>query len=63
MYGRKFQKGINVITAVAMTAFHIGAVAALFYIDGGAILTALLLWVMAGSLGIGILKAPQSIAS
>jgi fatty-acid desaturase len=54
MYGRKFQHGLNVITAVAMTAFHIGAVAALFYIDVGAMLTALLLWVMAGSLGIGM---------
>ena len=28
MYGRKYQQGINVITAVAMTFFHIGAVAA-----------------------------------
>ena len=54
MYGRKFQKGINVITAVAMTAFHIGAIAALFYVDVGAIVTAMLLWVMAGSLGIGM---------
>jgi len=54
MYGRKHQKGLNVITAVAMTAFHIGAVAALFYVDVGAILTAMVLWVMAGSLGIGM---------
>jgi hypothetical protein len=54
MYGRKFQKGVNVITAVAMTAFHIGAIAALFYVDLGAMLTAAVLWVMAGSLGIGM---------
>ena len=54
MYGRKFQQGLNVITAVAMGAFHIGAIAALFYIDIGAIVTAMLLWVMAGSLGIGM---------
>ena len=54
MYGRKFQKGLNVITAVAMTAFHIGAIAALFYVDLGAMLTAAVLWVMAGSLGIGM---------
>ena len=54
MYGRKYQQGINVITAVAMAAFHIGAIAALFYVDIGAIVTAMLLWVMAGSLGIGM---------
>ncbi len=54
MYGRKYQQGLNVITSVAMGAFHVGAVAALFYIDFGAIVTALLLWVMAGSLGIGM---------
>ena len=40
MYGRRYQKGVNRITAVAMTAFHIGAVAAFFFIDSGAILTA-----------------------
>ena len=54
MYGRKYQQGINVITAVAMAAFHVLAIAALFYIDIGAIVTAMLLWVMAGSLGIGM---------
>ena len=54
MYGRKHQTGLNVITFVAMTAFHIGAVAALFYVDLGAIVTAMVLWVMAGSLGIGM---------
>jgi fatty-acid desaturase len=53
-YGRKNQKGLNRITAVAMTAFHAGAVAALFYIDAGAIFTAFLLYVVAGSLGIGM---------
>ena len=54
MYGRKYQRGVNWITAIAMTGFHIGAVAALFYIDAGAILTAAVLWIMAGSLGIGM---------
>ena len=29
LYGRKYQKGLNWITATAMTAFHVGAVAAL----------------------------------
>ena len=54
MYGRKHQKGVNWITAVAMTAFHVGAVAAFFFIDRGAILTAFLLYVVAGGLGIGM---------
>jgi stearoyl-CoA desaturase (delta-9 desaturase) len=52
MYGRKFQQGVNWITAIAMTAFHVGAVAAFFYIDAGAILTAFLLYVVGGMLGI-----------
>ena len=53
-YGRKYQQGVNWITAIAMAGFHVGAVAALFYIDVGAILTAVVLWIMAGSLGIGM---------
>ena len=54
MYGRKYQKGVNWVTAIAMTSFHVGAVAALFYVDAGAILTAVILWIVAGSLGIGM---------
>ena len=37
-----------------MSAFHVGAVAAFFYIDFGAILAAVLLWWISGSLGIGM---------
>ena len=41
IYGRKASDGeINWITTVAMTIFLLGAVAALFYIDLGAIATA-----------------------
>ena len=54
MYGRKYQQGINTITAVAMTAFHILAVAAFFFIDAGAIATAVALYFVAGMLGIGM---------
>jgi stearoyl-CoA desaturase (delta-9 desaturase) len=54
MYGRKYQAGVNWITMVAMTAFHIGAIAALFYIDAGAIIAAVILWIVAGMLGIGM---------
>ena len=43
MYGRKNSKGLNRITAVAMIAFHVLAVAAFFFIDAGAILTAFIL--------------------
>lgn len=54
IYGRKAAQGINWITFIAMSAFHIGAVAAFWYIDFGAIMSAVLLWWVAGSLGIGM---------
>ena len=54
MYGRKYQHGVNWITLVAMTAFHIGALAALFFVDAGAILAAIVLYFVAGMLGIGM---------
>jgi stearoyl-CoA desaturase (delta-9 desaturase) len=54
LYGRKNSTGLNKITVVAMTAFHIGAVAALFYVDLGAILAAAVLYWAAGMLGIGM---------
>jgi stearoyl-CoA desaturase (delta-9 desaturase) len=55
IYGRKASNGeINWVTGVAMTAFHVGAVAALFYVDAGAIAMAVLLWWISGSLGIGM---------
>jgi fatty-acid desaturase len=53
MYGRKYQKGLNGITATAMTGFHAGAVSAFFFIDAGAILAALILYCVAG-MGIGV---------
>ena len=54
MFGRKYQNGLNWITTVAMSAFHVGAVAAFFFIDYGAIAAALALYVVAGMLGIGM---------
>jgi sn-1 stearoyl-lipid 9-desaturase len=54
VYGRKNQKGVNWITTIAMTGFHIGAVAAFFFIDYGAMFTALILYVISGGLGIGM---------
>jgi sn-1 stearoyl-lipid 9-desaturase len=54
MYGRKYQKGWNWVTTVAMTGFHVGAMAAFFYVDAGAILAALILYWIAGMLGIGM---------
>ena len=53
-YGRKYQTGVNWITTAAMVGFHAGAVAALFFIDSGAILTAVVLYAVAGMLGIGL---------
>jgi len=54
MYGRKHQRGVNWITAVAMIAFHAGAIAAFFFIDRGAMVAALALYCVAGMLGIGM---------
>ena len=54
MYGRKYQSGVNWITAIAMTAFHIGAVAAFFFVTKGALLAALILYFVGGMLGIGM---------
>jgi len=54
LFGRKYQKGINWVTTIAMVAFHIAAVAAFFYIDTGAIITAVVLYFVGGMLGIGM---------
>ncbi len=53
-YGRRHQTGLNWITTVAMTGFHLGAVAAFFFVDTGAILTAIALYIVAGMFGIGM---------
>jgi fatty-acid desaturase len=54
LYGRKNSHGINWITVIAMSAFHVGAVAAFFFVDVGAIFAAVIMWYVAGSLGIGM---------
>ncbi len=54
MYGRKFQTGTNWITVTAMIGFHIGAIAAFFFITKGALLAALVLYFVGGMLGIGM---------
>jgi fatty-acid desaturase len=54
LYGRKVSKGINWVTVIAMGAFHVAAVAAFFFIDIGAIIAAVLLYWVAGMLGIGM---------
>ena len=45
---------VNWITAAFMAAFHVGAVAALFFFTWKALLVAIFLWWVAGSLGIGM---------
>src|SRR6188472_4273399 len=47
-------KGINWHTTVFLALFHVGAVAALFVFNWKAVLVAILLWWVAGSLGVGI---------
>ncbi len=54
LYGRKVSTGVNWVTVIAMTAFHIGAVAAFFFFDWGAILAMVALWYISGSWGIGM---------
>ena len=54
IYGRKAATGLNWITFIAMTVYHVGSIAAFFYIDSGAILAAAILWWITGSLGIGM---------
>ena len=54
LYGRKHQHGLNAITATAMVAFHVLAVAALFFVTQGALIVALVLYFVAGMLGIGM---------
>jgi stearoyl-CoA desaturase (delta-9 desaturase) len=53
-YGRKHQKGLNLTTTIAMIGFHVGAVLAFFVVNPGAILAALILYAIAGMLGIGM---------
>ena len=45
---------VNWITAGFMAAFHVGAVAALFFFTWKALLVAIFLWWVSGSLGIGM---------
>ena len=53
-YGRRHQKGLNVTTTIAMTAFHAGALLAFAFVDAGAIFVAAILYCVAGMLGIGM---------
>ncbi len=53
-YGRKHAKGVNWITLIAMSAFHVLGVMALFRFDWGAVAAAAVLYWMAGMLGIGM---------
>lgn len=46
--------GINWSTCIAMIGFHIGAVAALFMFTWPALIAALVLWWVSGSLGVGM---------
>ncbi|MDP1570846.1 MAG: fatty acid desaturase [Vicinamibacterales bacterium] len=54
LYGRKASEGTSWVTVIAMALFHLGAVVAFFYVDLGAILAAVVLWWVSGSLGIGM---------
>jgi stearoyl-CoA desaturase (delta-9 desaturase) len=51
---RTFTQPIVWVTTLFMVAFHIGAVAALFVFSWKALLLAIMLWWVAGSLGVGM---------
>ena len=52
---RQAEKGeVNWITAAFMAAFHVGAIAALFFFTWKALFVAMFLWWVSGSLGIGM---------
>jgi fatty-acid desaturase len=53
-YRSKKDLAINWITVIAMGAFHVGAVAALFFFSWKGLFLALALWWVAGSWGIGM---------
>ena len=48
MFGRRNQQGFNWQTGTVMAIFHILAIAAFFFIDVGAILSAVVLYFAAG---------------
>jgi stearoyl-CoA desaturase (delta-9 desaturase) len=51
---RTFSEPVIMVTALFMLVFHIGAAAALFVFSWKALAVAILLWWIAGSLGIGV---------
>ncbi|MGH9521083.1 MAG: acyl-CoA desaturase, partial [Terriglobales bacterium] len=51
---RTFREPISPITTFFMVAFHIGAIAALFFFSWKAVIIAAALWYVSGSLGIGM---------
>ena len=51
---KTFTKPINWITSFFMGAFHVGAIAALFFFTWKALALAVVLWWVSGSLGIGM---------
>jgi len=53
-HDRTFTEPISKLTTFFMVAFHVGAIAALFFFSWKALGLAILLWWVAGSLGIGL---------
>ncbi len=51
---KTFSEAVNWTTTFFMTAFHVGAIAALFFFSWKALLLAAVLWWVSGSLGIGM---------
>ncbi|MFP5229502.1 MAG: acyl-CoA desaturase [Acidobacteriota bacterium] len=52
--GRKYQSGTNWFTTIFMVLFHAGAIAALFMFTWKALICALVMWLLAINVGIGM---------
>ncbi|MGA7886223.1 MAG: fatty acid desaturase [Acidobacteriaceae bacterium] len=52
--GRKAQTGWNWVTVLFMVIFHVGAVAAFFFFTWTALICAVVMWVLATNVGIGM---------
>ena len=53
-HDRTFTQPVVWVTTFVMIAFHVGAVTALFFFSWNALLVAMVLWWLAGGLGIGV---------
>ena len=54
LYSQTVKRGINWIFAIALVSFHLGALAALFYFRGSAVVVFLVVWILAQNVGMAM---------